>query len=212
MIYQNLELIIAPPSCYIPTVSNQLNNVAISSQTISEFDSGAYTGEISAKMVKSCGAKFTLLGHSERRHVFFETNQMIREKLKRCEAVGLTPILCVGETLEERNSGEIKSIISNQLDVISDFTEVFYVAYEPVWAIGTGETATPEMAENIHQFIRKSIGEGIPILYGGSVNQGNVENLLKMPTIDGVLIGGASLKIDEFTTIMEIASKLERVV
>ena len=139
----------------------------------------------------------------------FETNDMIQKKLNLCKQYQLTPILCVGETLEERNSGQVKSVISNQLNVIREYDEVFYIAYEPVWAIGTGQTATPEIAEDVHAFIRKEVGEGIPILYGGSVNANNVDALLKMPSINGALIGGASLKLDEFTTIMQIANELE---
>jgi len=207
--YKNIELIISPSHCYLKDVSSELTNGQVASQTISEFDSGAYTGEVSAKMSKSCGASFTLLGHSERRYVFFETNDMIQKKLTLCKQYQLTPILCVGETLEERNSGQVKSVISNQLNVIREYDEVFYIAYEPVWAIGTGQTATPEIAEDVHAFIRKEVGEGIPILYGGSVNANNVDALLKMPSINGALIGGASLKLDEFTKIMQIADELE---
>ena len=207
--YKNIELIISPSHCYLRDVSTELKGGHVASQTISEFDSGAYTGEVSAKMSKSCGATFTLLGHSERRHVFFETNDMIQKKLNLCKQYQLTPILCVGETLEERNSGQVKSVISNQLNVIREYDEVFYIAYEPVWAIGTGQTATPEIAEDVHAFIRKEVGEGIPILYGGSVNANNVDALLKMPSINGALIGGASLKLDEFTKIMQIADELE---
>ena len=208
--YNNIELIISPSHCYLKDVSTELKKGAhVASQTISEFDSGAYTGEVSAKMSKSCGATFTLLGHSERRHVFFETNRMIQKKLNLCKQYQLTPILCVGETIEERNSGQVKSVISNQLNVIREYDEVFYIAYEPVWAIGTGQTATPEIAEGVHAFIRKEVGEGIPILYGGSVNAKNVESLLNMPSINGALIGGASLKLDEFTKIIEIADAIE---
>ena len=207
----NIELIISPSSCYLTEVATNISNAVVAAQTISEFDSGAYTGEVSAKMARSCGATFSLLGHSERRHVFFETNKMIQQKLTQCKQHGLTPILCVGETLEERNAGQLKSVISNQLDVVANFDEVFYIAYEPVWAIGTGETATPEIAEEVHQFIKQTIGDGVPILYGGSVNQGNIEGLLTMPTIDGALVGGASLKLNEFKAMMEIASQLERV-
>ncbi|MEK9727651.1 MAG: triose-phosphate isomerase [Candidatus Margulisiibacteriota bacterium] len=210
-INSDIEVIIAPPSCFLTEVGSRLNGAALSAQTISEFESGAYTGEVSAKMIKSCNAKFTLLGHSERRHVFFETNQMIKEKLEQCKRYQITPILCVGETLEERNAGQLKTVIANQLDVVAQYDEIFYIAYEPVWAIGTGETATPEMADKAHQFIKNIIGEGIPILYGGSVNSGNIDGLLTMPNIDGALVGGASLKLDEFTKMIEIAAQIERV-
>lgn len=209
--HESIEVIIAPSSCYLAQVGVALGRGQLAAQTIAEFNSGAYTGEVSAEMVKSLGATYTLLGHSERRHVFFETNDMIRRKVALCKQHQLTPILCVGETIEERNAGQLKSIISAQLDVITDYDEVFYIAYEPVWAIGTGETATPEMAEDVHKFIRESVGEGIPILYGGSVNSANIDGLLNMPNIDGALIGGASLKVDDFTKIMAIAAAKEEV-
>ena len=207
---QNIELIIAPPAPYLNQVVQALAKGQVASQTVSEHASGAYTGEVSAQMVQSCGASMALLGHSERRHLFYETNDMIRSQLKQCRQWQLTPILCVGETIEERNAGNFKSIIGAQLDVILDYEDMFYIAYEPVWAIGTGETATPEVAQDVHAYIRQTIGEGVPILYGGSANQKNIEALLEMPNINGALIGGASLKVDEFTNIIKIASEKER--
>ena len=209
--HHEIDVILAPASCYLSFVNEHKGRASLAAQTISEFSNGAYTGEVSAQMVKSLGATHTLLGHSERRHTFFETNDMISKKVTLCKQFQLTPILCVGETIEERNAGQLKSIISAQLDVITQYDEFFMVAYEPVWAIGTGETATPEMAEDVHKFIRESVGEGIPILYGGSVNSGNIDGLLDMPNIDGALIGGASLKVDEFTKIMAIAAAKEQV-
>ena len=207
----NVELIIGPGHCYLDLVQSTLKKGAVAAQNISEYTGGAYTGEISAQMAKSCGAAYAILGHSERRHVFHETNEMIRKKLDLCYGNGLVPIVCVGETLDERNAGELKTVINNQLDVLTDINDVYFIAYEPVWAIGTGETATPELAEEVHAHIRRIVGEGVPILYGGSVNANNIEGLLKMPNIDGALIGGASLKPDEFSQILTISTSLERV-
>jgi len=206
----NIELILGPSHCYLDLASTHLKRGVIAAQNIAEFSGGAYTGEISAQMAKSCGATYALLGHSERRHVFHETNEMIQKKLVLCNDNGLIPILCVGETLEQRNSGQLKTVINDQLDVLKNSAQIYFVAYEPVWAIGTGETATPELAEDVHAHIRSVVGEGVPILYGGSVNTSNIKGLLSMPNIDGALIGGASLKSDEFSDILKISATLER--
>ncbi len=207
----NIDLIIGPAFPYLNLVANQLLNGEVAAQNISEFKSGAFTGDVSAEMIKSCGVNTVILGHSERRHKFNETNDMIKNKLNLCETYNLKPILCVGETLEERKSGQLEHVIKTQLDVLTPFKHEYYIAYEPVWAIGTGETATPEIAEDVHAYIRNIIGNQPPILYGGSVNSKNIEGLLKMPNIDGALIGGASLKIDEFSEILSISNALERV-
>lgn len=127
-----------------------------------------------------------------------------------CSENGLIPILCIGETLDQRNSGQLKTVINDQLDVLNHSTQDYFVAYEPVWAIGTGETATPELAEDVHAHIRSVVGDGVPILYGGSVNSINIDGLLSMPTINGALIGGASLKSDEFSNILRISRDIER--
>ncbi|MGA0242081.1 MAG: triose-phosphate isomerase [Candidatus Marinamargulisbacteria bacterium] len=201
-----VDVIVSPASCYLHTLASTLVGGDVAAQSISEFDMGAYTGEVSAKMAQSCGAKYALLGHSERRHVFFETNQMIKDKLALCKRYGIVPILCVGETIDERNAGQVKSVISNQLDVVSEYDDLFYVAYEPVWAIGTGQTATPDIAEEAHAFIQHVVGDGIPILYGGSVNSETIQSLLDKPSIDGALIGGASLAADSFSEILQIVS------
>ena len=205
----NIELILGPSHCYLDLASTRLKRGGIAVQNIAEFSGGAYTGEISAQMAKSCGASYALLGHSERRHVFHETNAMIQKKLVLCNENGLIPILCVGETLAQRNSGQLKAVINDQLDVLNHSPQVYFVAYEPVWAIGTGETATPELAEDVHAHIRSVVGDGVPLLYGGSVKASNSEGLLSMPNIDGALIGGASLKSDEFSDILKISSALE---
>tara|TARA_A100001015_G_scaffold82410_1_gene91397 strand:+ start:4256 stop:4984 length:729 start_codon:yes stop_codon:yes gene_type:complete len=207
----SVNLIISPSHCYLDLVQSALRKGAVAAQNVSEYKGGAYTGEISAQMAKSCGASYVILGHSERRHVFHESNEMIFEKLNLCYENDLIPIVCVGETLEERKSGQLKTVINNQLDILTGIDNDYLIAYEPVWAIGTGETATPELAEEVHAYIRSSVGDSIPILYGGSVNAKNIEGLLKMPNINGALIGGASLKVDEFSQILTIATTLERV-
>lgn len=206
-----VDLIICPSFTFLNQVATHLEVGKVAAQNISEFESGAYTGEISASMVQSVGASHVLLGHSERRHKFNETNEMIKQKLLICEKHNLTPILCVGETLEERHAGLLNMVINEQLSVIQDFNSPYYIAYEPVWAIGTGETATPETAEEVHSHIRNIVGESIPILYGGSVNASNIKELLLMANIDGALIGGASLKAAEFSEIIKISHALERV-
>ena len=206
----DVTVIICPSACYLKTVAEQSPNVIVGAQNISDYDNGAYTGEISAKMIKSCGAKSVIIGHSERRHVFNETNEMIEKKIELCNTYELMPILCVGETLAQRNNDQVFTIIEDQLLVIESIKTKYMIAYEPVWAIGTGETATPEIAQEVHRFIRKKVGDDVPILYGGSVNSGNVDGLLQMQDINGALVGGASLKVDEFTNIIKSAESLER--
>ena len=207
----DFDIILCPSACYLNLLKQELSTVIIGAQNISEFDQGAYTGEISAKMVASCGASTVLLGHSERRHVFGESNQMIQEKLKLCSNYQLKPILCVGETIEQRKNNQVFEVIKDQLSVIEQFEGDYVVAYEPVWAIGTGETATPEVAQEVHKFIREIVGTDIPILYGGSVNAGNVNELLLQQDINGALVGGASLKVSDFSEILKITSMNERI-
>ncbi|UCC72640.1 MAG: triose-phosphate isomerase [Gemmatimonadota bacterium] len=176
--------------------------------------SGAYTGSISAGMGRDAGAGFALAGHSERRHVFADSDEDISRKVGAIVAEGLTPVLCVGEKLEERERGEVESVVTRQLEaglsrLSREQVEGIVIAYEPVWAIGTGRTASPEDADRVHEVIRALLGEqvgetsgrAIPILYGGSVKAGNIEELLAAPEIDGVLVGGASLDPSEFALI-----------
>ncbi len=207
----DFDIILCPSACYLNVCKEYKSSAVLGAQNISEFDEGAYTGEISAKMVSSCGASTVLLGHSERRHVFNESNEMIKEKLKLCFKYQLKPILCVGETIEERKNNKVFEVIKEQLAVIKQFEGDYLIAYEPVWAIGTGETATPEVAQEVHKFIRNIVGNDVPILYGGSVNAGNVSELLLQPDINGALVGGASLKISEFSEILKITSINERI-
>jgi triosephosphate isomerase len=175
--------------------------------------SGAYTGSISAGMAKDAGAGFALAGHSERRHVFGDSDEDVSRKVMAIAAEGLVPVLCVGELLEERDHGEVESVVTRQLAaglkrLSSEQVERTVVAYEPVWAIGTGRTASPEDANQAHELIRGLLAErvgsaagAIPILYGGSVKTSNIEELLAAPEIDGVLVGGASLRAEDFAEI-----------
>ena len=167
---------------------------------------GAFTGEISVSMIKGCGAKYVIIGHSERRHIFGESNEWVNKKLKATLDKGLSPILCIGETIEQRKTDQTEQILREQLEKGFDSIDSFedcIIAYEPVWAIGTGMTADNEQVRSAHNVIRDILGnnDDIHILYGGSVNSGNAEDLIKVPGVDGFLIGGASLDLDSFTSI-----------
>lgn len=213
------EVIIIPPFPYIHICAELIKNheqVFTGAQNCYTENSGAYTGEVSASMIQSLGAKYVILGHSERRALFNETNEFLNKKLQTVLSDHLTPIFCIGETLSERESefhfDVIKQQISSTLFNLSE-AEIknTIIAYEPVWAIGTGKTASPEQAEEIHRFIRallsekfgENISEDISILYGGSCNAQNAKQLFSMADIDGGLIGGASLKAADFVTIIE---------
>jgi len=190
--------------------------IKLGAQNMSQHDNGAYTGEVSAKMLTTIGCEFVILGHSERRQYFKETDDLVNVKIKKALSKGLTPIVCIGETLEERESGITDKIITTQLkgvahELTSSEIEKLVVAYEPVWAIGTGKNATPEQANQVHKLIRKLVGqmyswalaEKIIIQYGGSMNAQNASSLLYQSDIDGGLIGGASLKSDAFMAIIQ---------
>ncbi|MDT8364795.1 MAG: triose-phosphate isomerase, partial [Nitrosomonas sp.] len=178
---------------------------------------GAYTGEVSADMLADFGVRFAVVGHSERRALFGETNQLVAEKFKIAQASKLIPILCVGETLAQRETNETEGIIFGQLETVIELVGIealanSVIAYEPVWAIGTGKTATPQQAQDIHAFIRnkiaardKQIADNIKIIYGGSVKADNARELFAMPDIDGGLIGGASLVAEDFVSICKAA-------
>lgn len=213
------EALVCPPSVYLPMVCEWLSGsgIAVGGQNCSQHASGAYTGEVSAEMLKDVGCQYVIVGHSERRALYGETDQVVVEKFAAAQKSGLIPILCVGETLAERQSGNALSVIARQVDAVIDqlgkkaFCHAV-IAYEPVWAIGTGETATPDQAEEIHAAIRAQVAavdagsaESLRILYGGSVNPANAETLFLMPNIDGGLVGGASLKANEFLTICQAA-------
>ena len=192
----------------------------LGAQNISQYDNGAYTGEVSGKMLADLNTKYVIIGHSERRELYNENNNIIKDKFSKAIENNIKPILCVGETIDHRNSGETFDYIHSQIDaVISsnklDNLKELIIAYEPIWAIGTGQTATPESAEEVHSYIRNILlntdsylAENTPILYGGSVNSENAEKLFRMENINGALIGGASLNGEEFSKIYNIAGEL----
>ncbi|HEY4613170.1 MAG TPA: triose-phosphate isomerase [Bacteroidota bacterium] len=212
-----VQVIICPPFTSLALASELIKGspIKIGAQNMYHEDEGAFTGEISPKMLKSVGCTYVILGHSERRQIFGETNEFINKKAKKALAAGLLPIICVGETLEEREKNITDQIVSTQVkgvlkDLSSAELEKVIIAYEPVWAIGTGKNATPEQAEEVHRLIRKLVGqlysiaaaEKLIIQYGGSVKPDNAVTLLKQPNIDGALVGGACLKADSFHQII----------
>ena len=211
----NAHIGIAVPFPYLMQAVDLVKNsqIVIGAEDCSSFaDKGAYTGEVSATMIKDCGAKFTLIGHSERRTYFNEQNQIIRKKIDNALANNLTPILCVGETLQQRQNNQEKETVKAQLAVLQGLSvNHIAVAYEPVWAIGTGEVANAEQIADMHAFIHQEIlsilGENVTIrtLYGGSVNATNAQEILSIDKVNGALVGGASLKADAFSAIIQNA-------
>lgn len=214
----NCEVFIAPPSLYLAKAKEIFANgsVGIYAQDISEFENGAYTGEISAGMVQSLALNGSIVAHSERRQYHNDTDKSAFVKVKNLLSKGLTPIYCNGENLEERKAGKHLEIIKIQTETAlfglsAEEIQKVIIAYEPVWAIGTGETATAEQAQEVHAFIRnliaekygKAVADEISILYGGSVKPDNAKEIFSQPDVDGGLIGGASLKIEDFSKIIE---------
>lgn len=213
---ETAELVVFPPFVYLDLCERTLVRTQISwgAQDVSSENSGAYTGEISAEMLNEFQCRYVIVGHSERRTLHHETNSIIALKFRTALSAGINPVLCVGETLEQRESGETFNVIQEQLAAVLDmydnspaFTEVV-IAYEPVWAIGTGKNATAEQVQSVHEHIRHQLrkknakwAEEIRILYGGSVNPGNAAVLLELPDVDGALVGGASLKAEQFLEI-----------
>ena len=217
----SLEVIICPPALYLELSSDIANDSKfhIGAQNVNDNTSGAFTGEISASMLHSMDLKYCIIGHSERRKYYSESDEMINSKLKRLHENKINPIVCVGETLEQREQGITNDIILEQLNGAFKDVEIednVVIAYEPVWAIGTGKTATPQQAQEIHSLIRnwlkenysKDIVEETSILYGGSMTPENVKELLCQPDIDGGLIGGASLDVSKFSKMIETAVEL----
>jgi len=219
----NVQVVICPSFPYLAAFANfaQTENlqksIQLGCQNVNENQSGAYTGEVSPDMLKECTVKYVIIGHSERRSLFNESSVLVAKKVATALEAGLTPILCIGESEAERDNAQTNSVLSAQIQPVIDeigiekFADVV-VAYEPVWAIGTGKTASPEMAQETHQFIRQfladnnaEIADKVPLLYGGSMNAANCEKLLAQTDIDGGLIGGASLKVDEFKIICSTA-------
>jgi triosephosphate isomerase len=216
-----VELLVCPPFPYLAAVSDASagSKVMVGAQNVSEHESGAYTGEVAPSMLLDCGCNYVIVGHSERRTLYGESSGDVADKFKSALGAGLRPILCVGETLEERQADATVAVVDEQLNAVIDAVGIAafktaVIAYEPVWAIGTGMTATPEQAQDVHQHIREvlasrdaGIAESIQILYGGSMKGENAAGLLAKPDIDGGLIGGASLKAADFLAIAEAAAQ-----
>jgi len=194
------------PFPYLALVAERLRGspIAWGAQNLSEHAQGAYTGEVSAEMLAEFGCRYVLVGHSERRQLYGETDAQAAAKFAAVKKAGMTPILCVGETLEERDAGQTEAVVARQLGAV-DFKDAV-LAYEPVWAIGTGRNATPEQAQAVHAFLRKSVPAQTLILYGGSVKPQNAAAIFAMPDVDGGLIGGASLVAKDFLDIVKAAT------
>ena len=219
----DIDVLMCPTFTSIPAVSALVGNstVKIGAQNVSDKAAGAYTGEISAAMLRDLQVSYVILGHSERRSYYGETDAFINKKVLACLESNLKPVLCVGETLEEREAGKVEEVIKTQLvgglaDVPADKAESVVIAYEPVWAIGTGKTATPEQAQEVHAFIRQTLTEilgtvsaNIRILYGGSMKPSNADELLAKPDIDGGLIGGAALVANDFLALVNSGVKAQ---
>ncbi len=221
--FHRVDVLVCPPSTALTQVSEVLGDseVSLGSQNLHDRRSGAFTGEISGEMIRSAGAGWVIVGHSERRQLFGDTDEWINRKLHAALEAGLHPIFCVGESLEEREAGALSEVISRQVrvgagDLTPELLQHVVLAYEPVWAIGTGKTATPEQAQEVHALIRGLVqelgGEAVSgelrILYGGSVKPDNAGELLSQPDIDGALVGGASLKADDFCLIAQAAESI----
>jgi len=213
----NRDVVLAPPFTALQAVAEAIKgtSVGLSAQNFHWEDKGAFTGEISAEMLLDLGCKYVIIGHSERRQYFGETDETVNRRLRQALNKGLLPIVCVGETLKEREAGKANEVIERQIagglkGVTAAEMQKVVIAYEPVWAIGTGKTATPDQANEIHSFIRKKIeiaygkqtAESLRIQYGGSVTPENVSSLMAMPDIDGALVGGASLKPESFAALV----------
>lgn len=217
--FSAMKCAVCAPFPYLGQVQQLLrgSDIAWGAQDVCQFENGAYTGGVSAAMLRDFGCQYVLVGHSERRAIFGESDEIVAVKFEAALKAGLTPILCVGETLSEREAGTTEKIVARQLDAVTSRCGVkalakAVIAYEPVWAIGTGKTATPAQAQMVHAFIRSRIAAGdaavalaVLIIYGGSVKAANSAQLFGMPDIDGGLIGGASLVADEFSAICRAA-------
>ena len=215
------EVVVCPPFVYLAVVRSQLDGsrISLGAQDVCAEESGAHTGEVSAAMLADAGCRYVIVGHSERRALYRESDDLVARKFVAAGRHALTPILCVGESLAERESDATRTVILRQLDAVISSAGIgafaaAVIAYEPVWAIGTGRTATPAQAQEVHALIRgrivekdATIGASLRVLYGGSVKAGNAAELFAMPDVDGGLIGGASLKADEFGSICAAAER-----
>ncbi len=216
---QHAEVLLCPPFVYLWETGRMLKDtdVALGAQSVCAEAQGAFTGEVSAAMARDVGCRYALVGHSERRQIFGESDAVVARKFVAAQSHALVPVLCVGETLEEREGGRTSEVVARQIDAVLSVTGIAafgraVVAYEPVWAIGTGRNASPEQAQDVHAMIRAklsaldgTIAGSVRILYGGSVKASNARELFAMPDIDGGLVGGASLKADEFARICAAA-------
>lgn len=219
---ERVRLLVCPPYPYLAAVANQVagTGVALGAQNVSEHNAGAFTGEVSPAMLDEAGCEYVIVGHSERRALYGESSAVVALKFEAANNAGLKPILCVGETLEQREAGQTENVVEEQLEAVVERVGISafataVVAYEPVWAIGTGMTASPEQAQDVHRHIREALADqdagiagSIQILYGGSVKGDNAAGLFSMADIDGGLIGGASLKADDFLAIAHAAAQL----
>lgn len=216
--HREAEVAVFPPYVFIPELARgACDHMALGAQNVSEHDEGAYTGEVSGAMLRDFGCRYALVGHSERRALYRETDEQVAAKFTAAHRHGLAPVLCLGETLEERDAGETEVVVGRQLDAVlkvagSGQLSGAVIAYEPVWAIGTGRTASPRQAQDMHAYIRDKLRQAdatmageIRILYGGSVKPDNAGELFSMPDIDGGLVGGASLKAADFLAIIRAA-------
>lgn len=205
------EVLIAPSYTLLPVMHDaaHVSGILLAAQNMFYEEQGAFTGEISPIQLKDAGCTHVLIGHSERRHVFGEDDELLNRKMLACEKYKLTPVFCVGETIEERKAGKTEEVVLGQYEkgtngLSEELIKMMVVAYEPVWAIGTGEVATPDQAEEMHALLRKQLPDETRILYGGSVKPENAQELFEKPSIDGFLIGGASLEVDDFHAIAQV--------
>ena len=211
---QGVECAVCVPFPYLGEIAARLQGTPLAwgAQNVSEHAQGAYTGEVAAGMLKEFGCRYVIVGHSERRQIFRETDETVAAKFKAVQGQGMTPILCLGETLAEREGGRTEQVVARQLEAVfavvsrAQFKDAV-VAYEPVWAIGTGRNATPEQAQAVHAFLRGKLSPDTRLLYGGSVKKDNAASLFGMPDVDGGLIGGASLVAADFVAIVAAAQK-----
>lgn len=220
-----IDVVVFPPYVYLADAARMLEDgqIRVGAQDVCAEPSGAFTGQVSAAMLKDAGCRYVIVGHSERRRLNHEDDALVARKFAAVLAAGLTPVLCVGETLEEHEAHRAEAVVSRQIDAVAAMNGIqsfakAIVAYEPVWAIGTGRTATPQQAQAVHAYLRSriaaqdaNIGGQLRILYGGSVKGGNAAELFMMPDVDGGLVGGASLSADEFIAICAAAARREAV-
>jgi triosephosphate isomerase len=219
---EGFSLLVCPPFPYVASIAAQAEGspVKVGAQNVSEHEKGAFTGEVAPGMLRDVGCEYVIVGHSERRSLYGETSEQVAAKFVAAQAAGMIPILCVGESLEERQAGTTEAVVDEQLDAVLSAAGIAafakaVIAYEPVWAIGTGMTATPEQAQDVHRHIRArlaaqdaAVAEHVQLLYGGSMKGENAAGLLAQPDIDGGLIGGASLQADDFLAIAQAAASL----